>query len=536
MLVARSICDGVPHDFGAKVQPKNFSVLQNNLWSDLKQLSFQSNDVVAFEVTSSSHDNCKGMFLNLAREHEGLVFYRIVFPKPEAVPMELNNDIGTIGRLPTFVFAYFSDEGIEVAKFEGEDEIDAAILGGVVDDKITHLLERRALQKIARLQSCWKPHPPDPPCGDARVRELERRVEELERQKRELEAMMTASHDNSAGVEGTHVLIQKADTTEFGRDVPLPQPAEEVHGIADLTVAGEQDGDGEEEEEGLEGGEPSFLVLECLPAKLRAKISCLVETFQEHKNSRKASKKSSFAAYDNQLLDIVLECDKTTRTPVMRYLSSMMEVTSKTLYRRTKISERRKKLHDSLEKLREAVVQDMPEQLSRYQEALAVRQTSNGPMYKIKKRYRWSNKTRALLCGVVAVKVEMESKSMYTKDKLAQFLEDEVLPFWPKGWMLKSYLLKNSRSVHNQLFAVTQFSAKVVPRPLQIPSLSLAAANKRKSPMPSSPAHTSTSVTSYPDPPPPGSTPSTPSGDTEWPSALMDLTLCEPLSLPAAPE
>ena len=26
---------------------------------------------------------------------------------------------------------------------------------------------------------------------------------------------------------------------------------------------------------------------------------------------------------------------------------------------------------------------------------------------------------RALLCGVVAVKVEMESKSMYTKDKLA---------------------------------------------------------------------------------------------------------------------
>lgn len=64
---------------------------------------------------------------------------------------------------------------------------------------------------------------------------------------------------------------------QFGRDVPLPQPAEEVHGIADLTVAGEQDGDGEEEEEGLEGGEPSFLVLECLPAKLRAKISCLVE-------------------------------------------------------------------------------------------------------------------------------------------------------------------------------------------------------------------------------------------------------------------
>lgn len=90
LLVARSICDGVPHDFGAKVQPKNFSVLQNNLWSDLKQLSFQSNDVVAFEVTSSSHDNCKGMFLNLAREHEGLVFYRIVFPKPEAVPMEVS--------------------------------------------------------------------------------------------------------------------------------------------------------------------------------------------------------------------------------------------------------------------------------------------------------------------------------------------------------------------------------------------------------------------------------------------------------------
>ncbi|KAL5494500.1 hypothetical protein EMCRGX_G015845 [Ephydatia muelleri] len=526
LLVARSICDGVPHDFGAKEQPKNFSLLHSNLWSDLKQLSFQSNDVVAFEVTSSSHDNCKGMFLNLAREHEGLVFYRIVFEKPEAVPIELNNDLGIIGRFPTFAFTYFSNEGLEVVKFEGEAEIDAAIQGGMVDDKITHLLERRAVHKIARLQSCCRPHPPalDPQFSDVKVRELVSRVEELVNQKRDLEeAMMSVRgsvHEDAATLEGTqdHVLIQKADTTELGRDVPLPQPVECGRGTADLTAPGEQDG--EEEEEGHDGVESS-LVLECLPDKLRAKISSLVEAVQEQK---KASKKSSCAVYDSQLLDIVLECDKSTRTPVIKYLSSMMEVTCKTLYRRTKISERKKKLHDSLEKLHEAVLEVMPEQMSLYEEALAARQSGKGPMYKnFKKRFRWSDKTRALLCDVVAVKLEIESKSLITKDKLAQFLEDKVLPFWPKGWMLKSHLLRQSRSVHNQLFAVTEGKGKLS-RPLQIPSLSLASAKKWKSPVSSSPVHTSKSGTGPKSSP--GSTPSTPSASSGWPP---DLTLCEPL-------
>ena len=86
LLVARSICEGLPH---TKHLPKNFFILQNNSWSDLKQLSFQGNDVAAFEVTNDTEENCKRMFLNLAREHEGLMFYRIVFDRPEAVPTEV---------------------------------------------------------------------------------------------------------------------------------------------------------------------------------------------------------------------------------------------------------------------------------------------------------------------------------------------------------------------------------------------------------------------------------------------------------------
>ena len=89
LLVAKSICDGVPHESWAKALPKNFFILPNNLWSDLRQLSFQGNDVVAFEVTTSAEENCKRMFLNLSREHEGLMFCRVVFDRLETIPMEV---------------------------------------------------------------------------------------------------------------------------------------------------------------------------------------------------------------------------------------------------------------------------------------------------------------------------------------------------------------------------------------------------------------------------------------------------------------
>ena len=89
LLVAKSICDGVPLESWAKALPKNFFILPNNLWSDLRQLSFQGNDVVAFEVTTSAEENCKRMFLNLSREHEGLMFCRVVFDRLETIPMEV---------------------------------------------------------------------------------------------------------------------------------------------------------------------------------------------------------------------------------------------------------------------------------------------------------------------------------------------------------------------------------------------------------------------------------------------------------------
>lgn len=121
-----------------------------------------------------------------------------------------------------------------VTKFEGEAEIDAAILRGLVDDKITQLLESKADLRVAQLQS-RRPHPSPHPqvnCreADGKMMEMERRVEvaeraveELQRQKERLEEALrcahTSVHEPTAMEEGSEggrdqVLIQKADTTE----------------------------------------------------------------------------------------------------------------------------------------------------------------------------------------------------------------------------------------------------------------------------------------------------------------------------------
>ena len=126
-----------------------------------------------------------------------------------------------------------------VAKFEGEAEIDAAILGGLVDDMIKELLERRAVFKIAQLLS-RRPHTPEassPQLGfreaDGKMMEMERRVEaaertveELERQKEELQEALRCARTATMGEESEgireQVLIQKADTTEVSHLPPCP--------------------------------------------------------------------------------------------------------------------------------------------------------------------------------------------------------------------------------------------------------------------------------------------------------------------------
>ncbi|XP_029446211.1 ubinuclein-2 isoform X2 [Rhinatrema bivittatum] len=141
------------------------------------------------------------------------------------------------------------------------------------------------------------------------------------------------------------------------------------------------------------------------------------------------------------------------------------------------------RLREPLQKLKLAVSTVMPDQLSRYQDdCQAHNQAKNAklqadeerekngseddddekPGKRVmgpRKKFCWDETVRALLCNLVTIKLrcyELEpSKSHSVEDYLKAFLETEVKPLWPKGWMQARMLFKESRSAHSHLTAAS---------------------------------------------------------------------------------
>ena len=63
-------------------------------------------------------------------------------------PLQLREDLGDIRFTPTFVFAFFNDDGTQYAKFEGESEIMSAVDSGRIDAVIKELMSRRTKLKM----------------------------------------------------------------------------------------------------------------------------------------------------------------------------------------------------------------------------------------------------------------------------------------------------------------------------------------------------------------------------------------------------
>ncbi|KAG7279715.1 hypothetical protein CRUP_011647 [Coryphaenoides rupestris] len=72
-----------------------------------------------------------------------------------------------------------------------------------------------------------------------------------------------------------------------------------------------------------------------------------------------------------------------------------------------------------------------------------------------RKKFIWDDKLRVLLCNLVRVKLdcyELEGQSSVSpEDYLKTFMEMEVKPLWPKGWMQARMLFKESLPIHGQL-------------------------------------------------------------------------------------
>uniref|UniRef100_A0A670XWD3 Ubinuclein 2 n=1 Tax=Pseudonaja textilis TaxID=8673 RepID=A0A670XWD3_PSETE len=188
---------------------------------------------------------------------------------------------------------------------------------------------------------------------------------------------------------------------------------------------------------------------------------------------------------NNILLDIEMqlqELNPTFRSGVYSHIEAFVPCNKDTLIKRLKklhFNVQDDRLKEPLQKLKLAISCVMPEQLFKYQEdCQAHSQAKNAKMQAEderdkngseeeddekpgkriagpRKKFHWDEAVRTLLCNLVKIKLdcyELEpNKSQSAEDYLKTFMETEVKPLWPKGWMQVRMLFKESRSVHNHL-------------------------------------------------------------------------------------
>ncbi|KAJ8001904.1 hypothetical protein DPEC_G00174260 [Dallia pectoralis] len=186
---------------------------------------------------------------------------------------------------------------------------------------------------------------------------------------------------------------------------------------------------------------------------------------------------------NNILLDIELQAQEqppVVQEQVYSHLEAFVPCNKEALLKRLKklsLNIQDDRLRGPLLKLKLAVCAVMPEQSQRYNmdcmAKAANRQLQptegekNGSeeedegkpgkrMMGPRKKFVWDDKLRSLLCGLVRVKLscyELEASqcALSVEDYLKVFMENEVKPLWPKGWMQARMLFKESRAVHSHL-------------------------------------------------------------------------------------
>ncbi|KAL5460630.1 hypothetical protein EMCRGX_G034088 [Ephydatia muelleri] len=239
-----------------------------------------------------------------------------------------------------------------------------------------------------------------------------------------------------------------------------------------------------------EGSKSPPLLPSNLPLEIQSKISSLEESIVKEQQvaDGKLSNKAR-AGYDDQFVDIELACKKITvkeRTAVFEYLSSKVGISRQTILKRVKLILRKREggaLEGPLQRLKEALAGSMAEQLAQYEEEIKNRADlitavdkleqeedskmddmfedagssvpidGSKPKRLPRKRYKWTEDIRKLLCEVVRLKVESEEvvnriRVSNGEELIMQFLEEKVRPLWPKGWMQKGILYKVSECAH----------------------------------------------------------------------------------------
>ncbi|XP_026158796.1 ubinuclein-2a isoform X2 [Mastacembelus armatus] len=229
---------------------------------------------------------------------------------------------------------------------------------------------------------------------------------------------------------------------------------------------------------------PPPLLPDGLPAPLIKRIEDLRAASRQF--DQEGRKKFFTLDMNNILLDIELQVQEQppeVRSEIYSHMEAFVPCNKEALLKRLKklslniqtvFLSQDDRLRTPLLKLKLAVCSVMPEQIARYNmdcmAKVAKQQSEEGekngseeedeekPGKRVigpRKKFIWDDKLRNLLCSLVQVKLscyEMESQcSLSVEDYLKAFLENEVKPLWPKGWMQARILFKESLAVHSHL-------------------------------------------------------------------------------------
>ncbi|KAM6424016.1 ubinuclein-1 isoform 1-T3 [Liasis olivaceus] len=224
----------------------------------------------------------------------------------------------------------------------------------------------------------------------------------------------------------------------------------------------------------------------------------LMKRVEELTQAARAAEREGKHKFFNQdmnsiLLDIELqtrELNSQMRSVVYEYLASFLPCNKDTLVKRARrlyLYEQGGRLKEPLQKLKEAIGRAMPEQMAKYQEECQAHTQAKfakmleeekdkeqrdricsedeedddkggkrimGP----RKKFQWNDEIRDLLCQGVKIKLDgydlEKNKAQSMEDYVKTFLDAEVKPLWPKGWMQARTLFKESRRVHSHLTSV----------------------------------------------------------------------------------
>ncbi|XP_062566626.1 ubinuclein-1-like isoform X2 [Saccostrea cucullata] len=224
----------------------------------------------------------------------------------------------------------------------------------------------------------------------------------------------------------------------------------------------------------------------------------LEETIQKLKQAAKTSQEGKCKFFTKEVNSMLLDVETGSRrwgscgqrSSIFSHLAAFLPCSKDTLLKRAKKlqqSEQDDQLKEPVQKLREAINGMMPALQAKHEQEYqtflqkqkeeketkeeqgpkeGVNDTEDSDEEKTtegskrgapkgpRRKFIWTESIRSLLCDIVRIKMKsfdlMKTKTQSAEEYLKQFLDKDIKPLWPKGWMQTRNLIKESRAVHLQ--------------------------------------------------------------------------------------